>query len=427
MFECVTQIVSKIALIAPFEEFNASMESFSSYYSKFKTCKLLSWIGSEAFTLLGKIRPGFEHECSYEESGVQYVSSKDRLNLKGMHRRVEIYPETMQIQITAIKAHKLDLNSIFEFTVIVYMPTGRTIEEVTTKYFRLFDKSRYGKSINYSAKLYFRKNAAEIFERIETSDWAFPIVVVHMANVDIRICADFRVCFNSELQGINIYLKLDRSQAYFQILLDEESKQNVAASVRNKLSDCYIPEILQNFIGRFSQLRVFLHDKIVTDSALSSKVRNYDVFKSEVIYIGQVLYRTRGFNSHCGIMDDQQKAFHKIEHQLIETTNLTKFDPTLPSMLRTDASSIGFGTFRLYSGIILRRTIAYEDDILDLNRAFITTAIFKKWFEHVNVFDKCEGTEQGIHLIEKVDSPFRESRYRLRSHLKDFMWFILVY
>ncbi|KII71857.1 hypothetical protein RF11_01402 [Thelohanellus kitauei] len=68
MFECVTQIVSKIALILAFERFNASKESFKSYSSRPEQhLSFCSVVSSNTFTLLGKIRFVFEHECSWEE------------------------------------------------------------------------------------------------------------------------------------------------------------------------------------------------------------------------------------------------------------------------------------------------------------------------------------------------------------------------
>ena len=83
-----------------------------------------------------------------------------------------------------------------------------------------------------------------IITPISFSEWAAPIVPVIKNDKTIRICGDFRVTINqaskldqypipkvedlfSQLSGGKTFTKLDMSQAYQQLLLDEDSQNFV--------------------------------------------------------------------------------------------------------------------------------------------------------------------------------------------------------
>ena len=83
-----------------------------------------------------------------------------------------------------------------------------------------------------------------VLEKVEFSDWASPIVPVLKPDGTVRICGDYKVTINPELDlpeypmptaeelftqlnGGEKFSKLDLSSAYQQVLLDEESKQYV--------------------------------------------------------------------------------------------------------------------------------------------------------------------------------------------------------
>lgn len=88
-----------------------------------------------------------------------------------------------------------------------------------------------------------------IVEKVEFSSSATPIVPVPKRDGTFRICGDFKVTLNSVLQvdqhplpkpenifaslaGEKLFTTLDQSQAYQQLMLNEESKELVTISTR---------------------------------------------------------------------------------------------------------------------------------------------------------------------------------------------------
>ena len=80
-----------------------------------------------------------------------------------------------------------------------------------------------------------------ILEPVESSDWATPLVVVPKANGRLRVCGDYKVTINqcvekkvyplpttedlfAQIAEGRVFSKLDMSQAYQQLTLDEDSK-----------------------------------------------------------------------------------------------------------------------------------------------------------------------------------------------------------
>ncbi|XP_064121662.1 uncharacterized protein K02A2.6-like [Macrobrachium nipponense] len=141
------------------------------------------------------------------------------------------------------------------------------LEELLRKYGDVFD-GELGTAKNIKAHIRVRKDAKPIFYNARTvphairdavnaelkrlelegiidySEWAAPIVPVSKDNGSIRICGDFKVTINRyvenpehpmpnpdelyhRLNGGKTFSKLDLSQAYQQVELDEESRKYV--------------------------------------------------------------------------------------------------------------------------------------------------------------------------------------------------------
>ncbi|XP_043266601.1 uncharacterized protein K02A2.6-like [Venturia canescens] len=92
----------------------------------------------------------------------------------------------------------------------------------------------------------------EILEPVENSEWATPIVPVLKNNGQLRLCGDYKITVNpnikidrypiprvqdllSSLNGGKIFSKIDLSQAYQQLVLDERSRKLVTISTHKGL------------------------------------------------------------------------------------------------------------------------------------------------------------------------------------------------
>ena len=81
-----------------------------------------------------------------------------------------------------------------------------------------------------------------ILEPVERSEWATPLVIVPKSNGNLRVCDDFKVTINqlvcgdkgipiahsrrffARLAGGHVFTKLDLSQTYLQLPVDDDSK-----------------------------------------------------------------------------------------------------------------------------------------------------------------------------------------------------------
>lgn len=130
-----------------------------------------------------------------------------------------------------------------------------------------------------------------VIEPVETSEWATPLVPVRKADGGLRICADYKVTLNPALMidryplpkiddllvglnGARIFSKIDLSQAYNQIELDESRQYTVINTHRglfkyNRLvyglssSPGIFQRIMSNLLSNIPGVEVFLDDIII--------------------------------------------------------------------------------------------------------------------------------------------------------------------
>jgi transposase InsO family protein len=156
---------------------------------------------------------------------------------------------------------------------------------------------------------------AGIIERIDTSAWAAPIVPVKKPNGKIRICGDFKVTVNPQIwvdqhpipsidelftrlnNGIK-FSKLDLSDAYLQIELDEESKQLVVINTplglfrynRLPFGSASAPAIFQRVIDQvisgIPNTVAYLDDIFITGKTEDEHLRTLEMVLSKLADFG---------------------------------------------------------------------------------------------------------------------------------------------
>jgi hypothetical protein len=97
-----------------------------------------------------------------------------------------------------------------------------------------------------------RLESIGVLQKVECSDWAAPVIPALKADGSVRICGDFKVTVNpyldipgypfptseelfTKLNGGEKFSELDLSQAYNQVVLDEESRKYVTINTHQGL------------------------------------------------------------------------------------------------------------------------------------------------------------------------------------------------
>ncbi|XP_064461874.1 uncharacterized protein K02A2.6-like [Ornithodoros turicata] len=251
-----------------------------------------------------------------------------------------------------------------------------------------------------------RQVANGVLSPIETSSWATSIVVVPKPNGAVRVCRDFSVTVNpqldiaqyplprpeelfAKLNGGVIFSKLDLSEAYLQMELDDDAKKVLVVNTHTGLFQFHrmpfgiasAPAIFQRTIeqvtARLDYVACYLDDIIVTGTTLEHHLSNLAkvfqrlsdfgftlkkekcaFFKQEVEYLGQIVSK-EGFRpspkkiSAILNMPEPQfrwywssecvEAFETVKLKLSAPGSLAHYDPARPLFLAADASSKGLG------------------------------------------------------------------------------------
>ena len=206
----------------------------------------------EEIPILGKCQ--VKVQCQGKSANLFVVVSKgDRQNLLGR---------------TWIDSLKLDLNKIYHMNAVDASPIHSTLSTLINCYSSIF-KDGLGHCHKLKVHLTLKPDATPKFcksrllpfsikpaveqdlnrqiqngvlQRVDHSQWATPIVVVPKPSKAVRICGDFSVTVNPQLNinryplprpeelfaalnGGQQFTKLDFSEAYLQLELDEETQQ----------------------------------------------------------------------------------------------------------------------------------------------------------------------------------------------------------
>ncbi|XP_055922700.1 uncharacterized protein K02A2.6-like [Eupeodes corollae] len=287
-----------------------------------------------------------------------------------------------------------------------------SIETLCKKYGRLFS-SGLGKCTSFQAHLELKEGAVPKFVRhrlvaegilswVQRTQWAAPVVIVEKANGGIRICGDFKTTVNPQivcnrhplprprdlfhkLRGGKVFSKIDLSEAYLQIELDESSRDYVVINtpfglLRFNRLPYGISSAPGEFQGVMEQIFADLPVGIYIDDIVIAGTSE----EEHLQILEEVLKRleANGFRCVAGPLnslrangvkfvwsEQQQIAFESLKDSILKATGLAHFDVSLPIILATDASSYGIGaviSHRFPDGS--ERPIAFASKTLDCHQ-----------------------------------------------------------
>ncbi|KAL7856631.1 hypothetical protein SRHO_G00155300 [Serrasalmus rhombeus] len=144
-----------------------------------------------------------------------------------------------------------------------------------------------------------------VLEPVSVSSWATPIVPVIKKDGSIRICGDFKVTLNpvleveqyplphiddlfAELAGGQKFSKIDLSQAYLQMNVDESSRELLTIITHKGLYRCHrlpygvtsAPSLFQRamdqILNGLAEVQCYLDDVLITGKTEEEHLRNLD-------------------------------------------------------------------------------------------------------------------------------------------------------
>ncbi|KAM7294083.1 hypothetical protein ISCGN_023624 [Ixodes scapularis] len=218
-----------------------------------------------------------------------------------------------------------------------YFPeTAVTVEEslktLLTRYAVLF-RNELGRCTTIKAQLHFKENVIPKFMRprplpfalreaaesdlkrqvangvltlVETAQWATPIVVVPKTSGSVRVCGDFSVTVNpqlyvaqyplprpeelfSKLNGRRKFSKLDLSEAYFQMELEEDTKKYLVINTHQGLfqfnrmpfgissAPAIFQRTMEQVTAGLGSVACYLDDIIVTRETDQLHIKNFEL------------------------------------------------------------------------------------------------------------------------------------------------------
>eukprot|EP00731_Ephydatia_muelleri_P015883 Em0009g307a len=144
-----------------------------------------------------------------------------------------------------------------------------------------------------------------ILEKVSYSDWATPIVPVVKGDGSVRICGDYKVTLNpclevdqyplpkpeelfATLAGGEQFTKMDLSQAYLQLELEEESKRLVTINTHKGLyrfnrlpfgvasAPAIFQKVMESVLLGIPRVVCYLDDILITGSTVAEHLRNVE-------------------------------------------------------------------------------------------------------------------------------------------------------
>ena len=157
---------------------------------------------------------------------------------------------------------------------------------------------------------------------VQHSNWAAPVVPVVKQDGTIRLCGDYRVTINkaakvdayplprveelfTALSGGKYFTKLDMSQAYLQLQLDEQARELVTINTYHGLyqytrlpfgvsvAPAVFQRTMENLLHECKGVSIYLDDILITESTIDEHLQNLDKVLSIMNTAGLRLNRVK--------------------------------------------------------------------------------------------------------------------------------------
>ncbi|CAG2226134.1 unnamed protein product [Mytilus edulis] len=193
-------------------------------------------------------------------------------------------------------------------------------KDATPKYFK-------ARLVPYALKEKIEKELDRLekggnIEKVEFSEWAAPIVPIVKPDKSVRICGDYKVTINqvskldnypipktddlyATLSGGQAFSKLDLSQAYQQIVLDEESRKYVTINTHKGLyqynrlpfgvssAPGIFQRTMENLLQGIPRVVVRVDDILITGSSKSEHLNNLETVLGKIQESGMRLNKDK--------------------------------------------------------------------------------------------------------------------------------------
>ena len=161
-----------------------------------------------------------------------------------------------------------------------------------------------------------------IITPVKHSNWAAPVVPVLKQNGTIRLCGDYRITVNqaskvdtyplpkvedlfAAMSGGKVFTKLDMSQAYLQLPLDDNSKELVTINTHKGLfqynrlpfgvsaAPAVFQRCMESLLQGCAGVSIYLDDILVTGSTMEDHLVKLDKVLSIIATAGLKLNKAK--------------------------------------------------------------------------------------------------------------------------------------
>ncbi|XP_039757393.1 uncharacterized protein K02A2.6-like [Pararge aegeria] len=288
-----------------------------------------------------------------------------------------------------------------------------------------------------------RMQAAGIIQPVPSSDWASCLVVVLKNNGALRICGDYKSTINpmleidkyplprsevlfNNLNGGKRFTKIDLSEAYSQVTLDESKKYTVVNTHRglyvyNRLvyglasAPSIFQRIMEQLVVGIPNVSIFLDDILITGKTEHEHVRNLhsvferlakegltvrqekcNFFEKEVSYLGFII-------SEHGVRTDDRKTEAVVKAPKPENITELKSFLGMVNFYAKFIKNISILLAPLYAllrkGVEWQWTEAQDRAFQEVKAALTSCPVLLHYDERLPLIVSCDASARGVGAV----------------------------